>query len=68
MISKIKFLILISLLCDFYSSQLTPLDEYVFNEDDRSFVKYNVLYIKDQTLYKTHKLKVTTLKWFDGRF
>ena len=44
----------------------TALDEYVYNDDDKSLVKYEVIQMTKQADCTTYMLKATTLKWFDG--
>lgn len=44
----------------------TALDEYVYNDDDKSVVKYELVQMTKQNNCTTYTLKATTLKWLDG--
>jgi hypothetical protein len=53
--------------CSNRKTRITPLDKYVFDDDDLNYLNYEVMSIWNSSKYTTYKLNATTLKWFDGK-
>ncbi|CAF0780190.1 unnamed protein product [Brachionus calyciflorus] len=60
-----KYLIILSLIIGLSCSERTLLEDYVFDDNDISVVKHEILSSTVNQGYTLHKLNLTSLKWFN---